>query len=67
MEKWDTRGVDTLNDEYPDGQPRRCLDISRAQHILGFEPSVDLDNGIGHLVDWFEMNKGDYVDYFDSI
>ena len=53
-----------FNDEYPDGQTRRCLDISRAQQI---EPSVDLDNGIGHLVDWFEMNKGDYVDYFDSI
>ena len=66
-EKMGYKGVVYFNDEYPDGQPRRCLDISRAQHILGFEPSVDLDNGIGHLVDWFEMNKGDYVDYFDSI
>ena len=51
----------------PDGQPRRCLDISRAREILDFEPEVSLEYGIQETVKWFEENKEQFVDYFDHI
>lgn len=43
----------------PDGQPRRCLDTSRAKERLGFEASVDLQTGIKNTIEWFlkEANK----------
>lgn len=33
----------------PDGQPRRCLDISRAR-AFGFEPKVSLQEGLAELI-----------------
>lgn len=37
----------------PDGQPRRCLDISRARSLLGFEAKVSLSEGLGRTIEWF--------------
>lgn len=37
----------------PDGQPRRFLDISRAQKILGWEPSVAFDTGLKNTINWY--------------
>lgn len=37
----------------PDGQPRRCLDISRAHSVLGFKPAIDLDRGLTEVVAWW--------------
>ena len=31
----------------PDGQPRRCLDITRAKQLLGWEPTTRLRDGLG--------------------
>ncbi len=33
--------------------PRRLADIDRARDVLGFEASVDLDQGLSELVDWW--------------
>jgi len=37
----------------PDGQPRRCLDISRAKKELGWQAKTPLNQGLKRTVDWF--------------
>jgi len=38
------------------GDPRRLADISRAKKLLGFEPSISLEEGLRGLVDrWRKM------------
>ena len=37
----------------PDGQPRRCLDISRARELFEFVSKVDFDQGLKWSYDWF--------------
>lgn len=38
----------------PDGQPRRCLDISRAQQILEWKPETSFEEGLRRTVSWYE-------------
>jgi GDP-L-fucose synthase len=38
----------------PDGQPRRCLDTSRAREWFGFEAKIDLKSGIRQTIDWYQ-------------
>jgi GDP-L-fucose synthase len=40
----------------PDGQPRRCLDVSRAENLLGFNASVSLSEGLDQTIEWFKSN-----------
>ena len=42
----------------PDGQPRRCLDVSRARDMLGFEAEVSLAEGLRRTIDWYRA-QGD--------
>jgi GDP-L-fucose synthase len=37
----------------PDGQPRRCLDVTRARQLLGFEAAVTLADGLERTVTWY--------------
>jgi len=37
----------------PDGQPRRCLDTSRATELLGFTASTSLEHGLRETIEWF--------------
>ena len=37
----------------PNGQPRRCLDVSRSQRYFGFKASTNLDTGLHHTVEWY--------------
>ncbi|MCJ7544839.1 MAG: GDP-L-fucose synthase [Phycisphaerae bacterium] len=37
----------------PDGQPRRCLDTSRAAAHFGFRAQVGFDEGLRRTVDWY--------------
>jgi GDP-L-fucose synthase len=37
----------------PDGQPRRCLDVTRAKELLGFEARTTLAQGIEKTIDWY--------------
>jgi nucleoside-diphosphate-sugar epimerase len=37
----------------PDGQPRRCLDTSRAKSILGWQAKTDLDDGLRRTIAWW--------------
>jgi GDP-L-fucose synthase len=40
----------------PDGQPRRCLDVSRAKADLGFTAETSLEAGLAETIQWFEQN-----------
>jgi GDP-L-fucose synthase len=37
----------------PDGQPTRCLDVSRARELMGFEAQIGLEEGLQKTVSWF--------------
>jgi GDP-L-fucose synthase len=37
----------------PDGQPRRCLDTSRAKELLGWSAQVDLEEGLARTIRWW--------------
>lgn len=42
------------DDTKPDGQPRRCLDTSRARDMIGFEAKVDFKEGLRRTIEWWE-------------
>jgi len=37
----------------PDGQPRRCLDTSRAAELFGFRAEMGFDEGLRRTIDWY--------------
>jgi GDP-L-fucose synthase len=37
----------------PDGQPRRCLETSRARELFGFTASTPLEEGIARTIEWY--------------
>jgi GDP-L-fucose synthase len=41
----------------PNGQPRRCLDVSRAKKLFGFQAQTPLDKGIAKTVEWFLTHR----------
>jgi GDP-L-fucose synthase len=43
--RWDTTK--------PDGQPRRCLDVSRAKEEFGFEAKVSFREGLKKVINWY--------------
>jgi GDP-L-fucose synthase len=53
----------------PDGQPRRCLDVTRAQNSLGFSAHTTLEAGLKKTIDWFEAHRNELTerDYSPSV
>jgi len=49
--KWDTTK--------PDGQPRRCLDTTKAENEFGFKASTPFKEGLKKTIDWYLNN---YID-----
>jgi len=41
----------------PDGQPRRCLDVSKAKACFGFEAKTPLEEGLRRTIDWYKENR----------
>ncbi|HVX29271.1 MAG TPA: GDP-L-fucose synthase [Nitrolancea sp.] len=41
----------------PDGQPRRCLDTSRAEEWFGFRANTDFRAGLQRTVDWYLAHR----------
>jgi len=37
----------------PDGQPRRCLDVSRAKKYFGFEAKTKFEEGLKETIKWY--------------
>jgi len=47
--EWDT--------SKPNGQPRRCLDVSRAKQLFGFQARHNLRDGLRKTIRWFLENR----------
>ena len=47
----------------PDGQPRRCLDTSRAKDRLGFEAKTNLRDGLINTIEWFRVKNENWSVY----
>jgi GDP-L-fucose synthase len=47
--RWDT--------SKPDGQPRRCLDVSRAEREFGFRAETDFKEGLRRTIEWYRNDK----------
>jgi GDP-L-fucose synthase len=43
----------------PDGQPRRRVDAKRAEHVLGWRPQMDFDEGLRRTIDWYLANRAE--------
>jgi GDP-L-fucose synthase len=41
----------------PDGQPRRCVDVSLAEKLFGFRATTPFDEGLGKAVAWYRANR----------
>jgi GDP-L-fucose synthase len=41
----------------PNGQPRRCLDVSRAKELFGFQAKHALRDGLKKTMQWFLANR----------
>jgi GDP-L-fucose synthase len=41
----------------PNGQPRRCLDTSRAREQFDFAARVEFRQGLGRAIEWFSANR----------
>ncbi len=38
----------------PNGQPRRALDVSRAEQFFGFQASTPFDEGLRRTIEWYQ-------------
>lgn len=41
----------------PNGQPRRCLDVTRAKQLFGFQARRSLREGLKQTIQWFHANR----------
>jgi GDP-L-fucose synthase len=41
----------------PDGQPRRCLDISRAEREFGFRATTGFEEGLRRTIEWYRRER----------
>lgn len=51
------QGKIVWDDSKPNGQPRRCLDVSRAKQAFGFQAKIDIAEGLRRTIDWFLQNQ----------
>ena len=42
----------------PDGQPRRCLDTSRAEKEFGFKAKMPFEEGLKRTIKWYRKKVG---------
>ena len=41
----------------PDGQPRRCLDVTRAFEKFDFRAKTSLEEGLRRTIEWYEAEN----------
>ena len=51
------RGEIVWDSTKPDGQPRRRLDVSRAEKEIGFKAKTDFREGLGKTIEWYKAQK----------
>jgi GDP-L-fucose synthase len=50
-------GALTFDASKPDGQPRRSLDVSRAERAFGFTATTSLRDGLRRTIEWYERQQ----------
>ena len=53
------RGTVVRDTSKPDGQPRRCLDISRAKVEFGFTARTPFREGLRKTIEWYERSRAE--------
>ncbi|MEK6878774.1 MAG: GDP-L-fucose synthase [Nanoarchaeota archaeon] len=53
----DFKGEIRWDHSKPDGQPRRCLDVSKAEKEFGFRAQTSFYEGLKKTIDWWKENK----------
>jgi len=53
-------GAIVWDETKPNGQPRRCLDVSRARQLFGFQATHSLREGIARTVAYFQSHRQDF-------
>jgi GDP-L-fucose synthase len=53
----DYRGRIVWDHTKPDGQPRRCLDTSRARERFGFQAEMDFEDGLRATIEWYRQAR----------
>jgi GDP-L-fucose synthase len=51
------KGDIVWNTDKPNGQPRRCLDVSRAEREFGFRANVPFEEGLRRTIEWYQRNR----------
>ncbi|MBN2676983.1 MAG: GDP-L-fucose synthase [Anaerolineaceae bacterium] len=41
----------------PNGQPRRCLDTSRAEQYFGFRAQINFEEGLKRTIEWYRSTR----------
>ena len=47
----------TWDSTQPNGQPRRCLDVSRAEREFGFRATTPFDVGLRKTIEWYQSRR----------
>ncbi|HVF67504.1 MAG TPA: GDP-L-fucose synthase [Pyrinomonadaceae bacterium] len=50
------RGRVVWDDSKPDGQPRRALDVTRAERLFGFRARTGFMEGLRHTIEWYRAS-----------
>lgn len=58
-------GKITWDKSKPDGQPRRCLDTSRAEREFGFKAKTEFRSGLEKTIEWYGKTKSESRRYDD--
>ena len=53
------QGRITWDSSKPDGQPRRCLDVSRAKKFFNFTAETPFDLGLKKTIDWWLLQRSE--------
>ena len=51
------RGTIRWDPSQPDGQPRRCLDVTRAWTEFGFRATVGFEEGLARTIQWYRARS----------
>jgi len=49
------KGVIIWDKSKPDGQPRRCLDVTKAEKEFGFKSKTDFKDGLKKTIEWYRL------------
>jgi GDP-L-fucose synthase len=41
----------------PNGQPRRCLDVTRPEREFGFRATTPFDMGLRKMIEWYQSKR----------